>query len=214
VTSGARSKSSVRQRSQTAELSIAEPDQFARIKAQGLGKPSEDCDARGDRAALDRAEISSTQPGAVRQLLLGQLPRMARTPEICGHGLFQAHGQHGNNSRNDRARNDRSYSCDSFAIDKPLPDGPKNMANAKQIIFTKLAALAIAIATAWWWRSEGFGWLAAICAGVGGYIFWKIAIAVAIGRCQGTLLRAEMDAIADVLANKRRRAEPADDSRK
>jgi hypothetical protein len=41
---------------------------------------------------------------------------MARTPHICCHGLFQVHGQHGNNSRNDLSRNDRSYSCDDCLL--------------------------------------------------------------------------------------------------
>ena len=69
------------------------------------------------------------------------------------------------------------------------------MATVGQIIFTKLVALAIAAATAWWWHAKGFGWLATIAAAIGGYIFWKIAIAAAIGVYQSTLIRAEMDGI-------------------
>jgi PAS domain S-box-containing protein len=56
--------------------------------------------------------IAGAQSGSVSQFLLGQTSGMAYTPHICCHGLFQVHGQHGNNSRNDVSRNDRSYSED------------------------------------------------------------------------------------------------------
>jgi hypothetical protein len=88
------------------------------------------------------------------------------------------------------------------------------MATAGQIIFTKLAALAIALATAWWWRSEGFGWPATIAAGISGYIFWKIAISIAIGRYQGALLRAQFEATADTLVDLQRRAKSTKESKK
>lgn len=52
------------------------------------------------------------------------------------------------------------------------------MATSGQFIFTRVAALVIAILTAWWWRSQGFGWWAMIAAGIIGYVFWKIAIGV------------------------------------
>jgi hypothetical protein len=81
------------------------------------------------------------------------------------------------------------------------------MATAGQIIFTKFAALAIALVAAWWWRSDGFGWPATIAAGIGNYVFWKIAIAVAIGRYQGTPVRAEIDAIGNALGYRQRRGE-------
>jgi hypothetical protein len=77
------------------------------------------------------------------------------------------------------------------------------MATAGQIIFTKLLAFVIALAAAWWWHSEGFGWMATVAAGVAGYFFWKIAIAVAIGRYQGARLRAQMDVIVDKLRPER-----------
>jgi hypothetical protein len=88
------------------------------------------------------------------------------------------------------------------------------VATAGQIIFTKVAALVIAFATAWWWRIEGFGWPASIAAGIGGYVFWKIVISVAIGRYQGARLRAEMDATADNLSNKLRQSTFTDDAKK
>jgi hypothetical protein len=88
------------------------------------------------------------------------------------------------------------------------------VATAGQIIFTKLAALAIALVTIWWWRSEDFGWLAAIVAGVAGYVFWKIAIAMAIGRYQGTLLRSEINAIGDGLGDRQRRGGSNNDHKK
>jgi hypothetical protein len=59
-----------------------------------------------------------------------------------------------------------------------------------------------------------FGWLATIAAGIVAYVFWKIAIAVAIGRYQGAMLRSQIDAVADVLANKQRPNESADDFKK
>ena len=43
------------------------------------------------------------------------------------------------------------------------------------------------------------------------YVFWKIAIATAIGRYQGALLRSQMDVVADALAKKQRGGESADD---
>jgi hypothetical protein len=63
------------------------------------------------------------------------------------------------------------------------------------VIAGQTCALAIAAATAWWWHARDFGWLATIAAAIGGYIFWKIAIAAAIGVYQSTLIRAEMDGI-------------------
>jgi len=45
------------------------------------------------------------------------------------------------------------------------------------------------------------------------YVFWKIAIATAIGRYQGALLRSQMDVVADALA-KKQRAESGDDRKK
>jgi len=77
------------------------------------------------------------------------------------------------------------------------------MVTAEQIVFTKLLAFVIALVAAWWWHSEGFGWMTTVIAGVGAYIFWKIAIAITIGRYQGALLRAEMDAVDDKLRPKR-----------
>jgi hypothetical protein len=88
------------------------------------------------------------------------------------------------------------------------------MATVGQIIFTKLTALAIALAGAWWWRSEGFGWPATIAAGILSYIFWKMAISVAIGRYQGALLRAQMDATADAFVDGQRRAKSTLESKK
>jgi hypothetical protein len=67
---------------------------------------------------------------------------------------------------------------------------------------------------AWWWRSEGFGWPATIAAGILSYIFWKIAISVAIGRYQGALLRAQMDATADAFVDRQRRAKSTLESKK
>ncbi len=59
------------------------------------------------------------------------------------------------------------------------------MATSAQIIFTRLAALAIAIVIGAWLWGDGSGWLAAIAAGVGGYILSKIGIALLIGLRQG-----------------------------
>jgi hypothetical protein len=84
-----------------------------------------------------------------------------------------------------------------------------NHGDGRQIIFTKLAALAIALATVWWWRSEGFGWPATIAAGIGGYLFWKIAISIAIGRYQGVLLRAHVMPAANEKKGRRSRPENA-----
>jgi hypothetical protein len=64
-------------------------DQFARINSQGSGEPSQDRDARGNRSAFDRAEITRAQPRAVRQSLLGQVSCVARAtscPRLPGTG--------------------------------------------------------------------------------------------------------------------------------
>jgi hypothetical protein len=88
------------------------------------------------------------------------------------------------------------------------------MATAGQIVFTKVTALAIALVAAWWWRSEGFGWPAAIAAGIINYIFWKIAISIVIGRYQGALIRAQFDAAEDTFVDLQRRARSTETSKK
>jgi len=55
------------------------------------------------------------------------------------------------------------------------------MATTGQFIFIRLAALVVAIAAAWWWRSRGFGWLGVIATAIGGYVVVKIVIGVAVG---------------------------------
>jgi hypothetical protein len=66
------------------------------------------------------------------------------------------------------------------------------MATGGQIVFTRLVAFAIALVTAWWWRSEGHEWPVTIVVGIGGYVLAKIVIAVLIGLCQGVVLRKKL----------------------
>lgn len=98
--------------------------EILRVDFERTSQSTQNCDAHGHVRALDRADISRAETGAMRQLFLRQLPFVANATQICGHDLVEIHGSK-KSDRNDHSRNDRSYSnlemllCREFEIRFP-----------------------------------------------------------------------------------------------
>lgn len=58
------------------------PKELNRVHFQDVGQLPDNLQAHPGHCPLDPAHVGPVDPGVVRQLLLGELPRMADAPEV------------------------------------------------------------------------------------------------------------------------------------
>jgi hypothetical protein len=68
-------------------------DEKTGVDLQGDREFSEHRHARGNAAALDRADVPQAEPGQPGDILLGQVPLVAKVSEIFRQNVLQIHAK-------------------------------------------------------------------------------------------------------------------------